>query len=210
MTLGVEDYLMAFKKSGNQEAVKQFLDLYYQPENITRWIAAEGFLPVTKSGCQQMSGNAKLKPYLDALPSARLAPTTDPAWDRVKLDVQQNIGAGRPARRQSQAGARPAAEERRRRGGEPLTAGLAGSRARRGAGRWQALLWLGPSLVAHRGGRALSSRRARSRLARAATPITGLYQGSVGARQLRAAPRAGGAADRGGATPWSGWWRSCA
>ncbi|MGH7299469.1 MAG: ABC transporter substrate-binding protein, partial [Candidatus Rokuibacteriota bacterium] len=50
VTLGVEDYLMAFKKAGNQDAVRRFLDLYYQPEQITRWIAAEGFLPVTKSG----------------------------------------------------------------------------------------------------------------------------------------------------------------
>jgi multiple sugar transport system substrate-binding protein len=39
-----------------------------------------------------MSGNPKLTPYLDALPNAKLAPTTDPTWDRVKLDVQQNIG----------------------------------------------------------------------------------------------------------------------
>jgi multiple sugar transport system substrate-binding protein len=92
ITLAVEDYLMAFKKKGNQESVKKFLDLYYQPENITRWIAAEGFLPVTKSGLRQMSTNAKLQPYLSALPNARLAPTTDPAWDRVKLDVQQSIG----------------------------------------------------------------------------------------------------------------------
>ncbi|HEU4368772.1 MAG TPA: extracellular solute-binding protein [Methylomirabilota bacterium] len=92
VTLGVEDYLMAFKREGNQDAVKKFLDLYYQPENITRWIAAEGFLPVTKSGLRRMSDNPKLKPYLDALPSAKLVPTTDPAWDRVKLDVQQNIG----------------------------------------------------------------------------------------------------------------------
>jgi multiple sugar transport system substrate-binding protein len=92
VTLGVEDYLMAFKKKGNQESVRKFLDLYYQPENITRWITAEGFLPVTKSGLQQMSGNPKLKPYLDALPRAKLAPTTDPAWDKVKLDVQQTIG----------------------------------------------------------------------------------------------------------------------
>jgi multiple sugar transport system substrate-binding protein len=92
VTLGVEDYLMAFKKKGNQEAVKKFLDLYYQPENITRWITAEGFLPVTKSGLRQMGGSASLKPYLDLLPNARLAPTTDPAWDKVKLDVQQTIG----------------------------------------------------------------------------------------------------------------------
>src|SRR5215475_5170594 len=92
VTLAVEDYLMAFKKKDNQEAVKRFLDLYYQPENITRWIAAEGFLPVTTSGLAKMGDNPKLKPYLDALPNARLAPTTDPAWDRVKLDVQQSIG----------------------------------------------------------------------------------------------------------------------
>ena len=92
VTLGVEDYLMAFKKKDNQEAVQGFLDLYYQPENITQWITAEGFLPVTKSGLTQMRANEKLKPYLDALPNARLAPTTDPAWDKVKLDVQQNIG----------------------------------------------------------------------------------------------------------------------
>jgi multiple sugar transport system substrate-binding protein len=92
VTLGVEDYLMAFKKKGNQEAVTKFLDLYYQPENITRWITAEGFLPVTRSGLEQMRSNPKLKPYLDALPNAKLVPTTDPAWDKVKLDVQQNIG----------------------------------------------------------------------------------------------------------------------
>jgi multiple sugar transport system substrate-binding protein len=92
VTLGVEDYLMAFKKKDNREAVKGFLDLYYQPEQITRWIAAEGFLPVTASGLAKMGDNPKLKPYLDALPNARLAPTTDPTWDRVKLDVQQSIG----------------------------------------------------------------------------------------------------------------------
>jgi multiple sugar transport system substrate-binding protein len=92
VTLGVEDYLMAFKKKDNRDAVRQFLDLYYQPDNITRWITAEGFLPVTKAGVERMSGNAKLRPYLDALPKAKLAPTTDPVWDKVKLDVQQNLG----------------------------------------------------------------------------------------------------------------------
>ena len=92
VTLAVEDYLMAFKKPGNAEAVKKFLELYYQPETITRWIRAEGFLPVTRSGLEQMRGDAGLKPYLDALPNAKLVPTVDPAWDRVKLDVQQSIG----------------------------------------------------------------------------------------------------------------------
>src|SRR5882724_3944678 len=88
VTLAVEDYLMAFKMPGNADAVKTFLDLYYQPETITRWIRAEGFLPVTRSGLEQMRADPGLTPYLDALPSAKLAPTTDPAWDKVKLDVQ--------------------------------------------------------------------------------------------------------------------------
>ena len=65
---------------------------WYQPETITRWIRAEGFLPVTRSGLEQMRADPGLTPYLDALPSAKLAPTTDPAWDKVKLDVQQTIG----------------------------------------------------------------------------------------------------------------------
>src|SRR5260370_21973183 len=83
---------MGFKKRESGEDVKKFVDLYSPPANITRWIPAEGFLPVTKSGLERMRADATLKPYLAALPNARLAPTTDPAWDRVKLDVQQNIG----------------------------------------------------------------------------------------------------------------------
>src|SRR4029077_3543286 len=63
VTLGVEDYLMAFKKKDNREAVKGFLDLYYQPEQITRWIAAEGFLPVTATGLAKRGANPKLKPF---------------------------------------------------------------------------------------------------------------------------------------------------
>jgi len=47
---------------------------------------------LTTSGLERMRADARLKRYLDALPNARLVPTTDAAWDRVKLDVQQNIG----------------------------------------------------------------------------------------------------------------------
>src|SRR6185436_19893346 len=138
VTLGVEDYLMAFKKKDNREAVKGFLDLYYQPEQITRWIAAEGFLPVTASGLAKMGDNPKLKPYLDALPNARLAPTTDPTWDRVKLDVQQSIGLA------VQPGGDPKQVLER-----SLTAASNAAAARsrsRWAGTWRALPWLAPSL----------------------------------------------------------------
>src|SRR4029079_1287921 len=129
VTLGVEDYLMAFKKKDNREAEKGFLDLYYQPEQITRWIAAEGFLPVTTSGLAKMGDNPKLKPYLDALPKARLPPPTGPTPARraaeraARADDRPHLGSreGRrpaenrprsPARRRPQAGPGAPAEER--------------------------------------------------------------------------------------------------
>lgn len=91
-TFGVTDYLMAFKKSGNADAVKKFYELYYSPDQVNTFIKNEGFLPVTKSGVQQFSSDSKLKVYLDTLPNARLTPTDDPTWDKVKLAVQQNLG----------------------------------------------------------------------------------------------------------------------
>src|SRR5690242_16759881 len=84
-TYGVTDYLMAFKKDGNQAAVKAFYDLYYQPDQVNAFIKAEGFLPVTQSGVKQFSSDPNLKVYLDTLPNARLTPTDDPTWDKVKL-----------------------------------------------------------------------------------------------------------------------------
>jgi multiple sugar transport system substrate-binding protein len=92
-TYGVTDYLMAFKKPGNEAAVKAFYDLYYQPDQVNQFIKAEGFLPVTESGIKQFSSDPALKVYLDTLPNVHLTPTDDPTWDSVKLAVQQNIGA---------------------------------------------------------------------------------------------------------------------
>src|SRR4026207_1478689 len=150
VTLGVEDYLLAFKRKGTQGAVRQFLDLYYQPDQINRWITAEGFLPVTKSGLEKMSGNEKLKPYLAAPPTARPAPTTDPVWDKVKLDVQQNIGAavqpgGDPKQVLDRLQKNAAASARRP--PRPADAAEPAPPAARGGGAGRALLGLGPSLL---------------------------------------------------------------
>jgi len=92
-TYGVTDYLDAFKKPGNQQAVKDFYELYYQPDQVNTWIKSEGFLPVTKSGLQVFSSDAALKVYIDTLPNIHLTPNQDPTWDKVLLAVQQQIGA---------------------------------------------------------------------------------------------------------------------
>ena len=93
-TFGVTDYLMSFKKPGNQDAIKAFYDLYYQKDQVNTFIKDEGFLPVTKSGLEVFASDPKLKVYLDTLPNVHLTPTDDPTWDKVKLAVQQNLGAG--------------------------------------------------------------------------------------------------------------------
>ena len=93
-TFGVTDYLMAFKKAGNQEAVKAFYDLYYTKDQVNTFIQKEGFLPVTKSGLEFFKSDPKLSVYIETLPNVHLTPTDDPGWDKVKLAVQQNIGTG--------------------------------------------------------------------------------------------------------------------
>lgn len=92
-TYGVTDYLDAFKKPGNQQALKDFYQLYYQPNQVNQFIKAEGFLPVTKSGLQVFAADAALKVYIDTLPNIHLTPNQDPTWDKVLLAVQQQIGA---------------------------------------------------------------------------------------------------------------------
>jgi multiple sugar transport system substrate-binding protein len=91
-TYGVTDYLMSFKKKGNQDAVKAFYKLYYSPEEVNTWIKAEGFLPVTTSGLASFASDPKLKVYLDTLPNIHLTPTDDPEWDKVGHTIKQSIG----------------------------------------------------------------------------------------------------------------------
>lgn len=91
-TFGVTDYLMAFKKNGNQDAVKKFYELYYSKDQVNTFIKKEGFLPVTKSGLESFKDDPKLKVYLDTLPNIHLTPTDDAYWDKLKLAVQQNLG----------------------------------------------------------------------------------------------------------------------
>lgn len=92
-TLGVMDQLMAFKNSGDkQEAITKFLDYYYSANVYVPWVQAEGFLPTTKSGAEQLSGEASLKPFLDVLPGAKFYPSTNPAWSATNAAFKALFG----------------------------------------------------------------------------------------------------------------------
>ncbi|GAA4103084.1 extracellular solute-binding protein [Actinomadura miaoliensis] len=93
-TLGVVDFLMAFRRDGgrNREAVSRFLEFVYRKDNAVRFLRTGGFLPVTRSAGRELSADPYLREFVKALPSARFAPTGAPAWQAVDGAAKQYIG----------------------------------------------------------------------------------------------------------------------
>ncbi|MDO8145638.1 extracellular solute-binding protein [Isoptericola sp. 178] len=93
VTLGVADHLMAFKNDGDKsEAITAFLDHFYAADVYGPWVDAEGFLPVTKSGSEQLADKESIAPFLDLLPDAQFYPSTNPQWSATQGAVQSLIG----------------------------------------------------------------------------------------------------------------------
>lgn len=93
-SLGIADYVMAFKKDGNQEAVKKFLDFAYAKGQYSTFIANEGLLPVTKDVQKALADDPKFGPYITALESAKFLPVGEPSWDKVLGEMKNAIGLG--------------------------------------------------------------------------------------------------------------------
>jgi len=93
VTLGVADHLMAFKNDGDkQDAIKTFLDYFYSTEVYTNFVKTENFLPVTKSGAEQLGDNPDMKVFIDALPDAKFYPSTNKGWSAAQGGFQSLIG----------------------------------------------------------------------------------------------------------------------
>jgi ABC-type glycerol-3-phosphate transport system substrate-binding protein len=94
-TLGVQDFLVAFKNNGGtkKDAVSKFLNFFYQTNNVANFQKEEGFLPVTKSA-GDVIGNAVPydKPFIDALPNAKFYPTGNAAWGPLANTVKEKLG----------------------------------------------------------------------------------------------------------------------
>ena len=93
MTVGVMDQLMAFENDGDkQDAITKFLDYYYTSDVYVPWVQAEGFLPVTKSGAEALSGEEALAPFLEVLPDAQFYPSTNPKWSATDAAFKALFG----------------------------------------------------------------------------------------------------------------------
>ncbi len=92
-TLGVADHLMAFRNNGDKaEAIKKFVDYFYSKEVYVGWVSAEGFLPVTKSGAEELSSKPELKTFLDGLPTAKFYPAANQKWSATQGALQSLVG----------------------------------------------------------------------------------------------------------------------
>jgi multiple sugar transport system substrate-binding protein len=94
-TLGVSDWMTAFKKNGHQKEVGDFLDFVYSEENVLDFSREYNLLPVTTSASRTMSTAAEdenLKPFLDELLLSELYPVGKTSWASVSADVKKHIG----------------------------------------------------------------------------------------------------------------------
>ncbi len=94
-TLGVTDWMTAFKKNGHQEEIGDFLDFVYNDENVLDFSRRYDLLPVTTSASQTMSTakeDQDLKPFLDELLLSELYPVGKTSWAAVSADIKKRIG----------------------------------------------------------------------------------------------------------------------
>ncbi|MEU6996744.1 extracellular solute-binding protein [Nonomuraea sp. NPDC046570] len=91
-TLGVMDWIMAFNKNNHPAEIKKFMDFFYTGSATQKIVDLYKLLPVTKGGIEKLSGDEKLKPFLDGLPNATFYPFQDPKWSEVNTQIKQTIG----------------------------------------------------------------------------------------------------------------------
>lgn len=94
-TMGVADWMMAFKQNGHGEEIGDFLDFVYSDENVLDFSREYDLLPVTASASEEMAADpddVDLHPFLDALPDAALPPVGKTSWADVSAAVKKQIG----------------------------------------------------------------------------------------------------------------------
>ncbi|SDL17524.1 ABC transporter substrate-binding protein [Streptomyces indicus] len=94
-TMGVADWMMAFKQNGHRDQIGAFLDFVYSKENVLAFSDRYNILPVTNSALDAMTADGKykqLEPFMEALPSSQLPPVGNTSWAQVSADIKKQIG----------------------------------------------------------------------------------------------------------------------
>ncbi|MFE3161746.1 extracellular solute-binding protein [Streptomyces sp. NPDC059224] len=97
-SMGVTDWMAAFRQNGHADQVGDFLDYVYSEKNVLDFSREYGLLPVTTSASQTMTDSSRtqdkqLRPFLDQLPTSELYPAGKTSWAAISADVKKQIGA---------------------------------------------------------------------------------------------------------------------
>ncbi|MFF9478003.1 extracellular solute-binding protein [Streptomyces sp. NPDC014733] len=95
-TLGVSDWMMAFKHNGHRAQAGKFLDYVYSDANVLTFSHDFGLLPVTTSGAQKMAGDrrfGRLQDFVGPLRDAQFYPANKTSWPEVAKSVKSQMGA---------------------------------------------------------------------------------------------------------------------
>lgn len=95
VSMGVADWMMAFKENGHADEVGDFLDFVYDKQNVLDFSREYDLLPVTNSASTVMTAaeqDADLKPFLEQLPLSELYPVGRTSWAEVSADIKKRIG----------------------------------------------------------------------------------------------------------------------
>ncbi|MCQ4085080.1 sugar ABC transporter substrate-binding protein [Streptomyces sp. RB6PN25] len=94
-TLGVADWMMAFKKRGHAKQIGTFLDFVYSEQNQLKFLDEYNLLPVTVSASDVMEADPSRKdlaPFIAELPTATFYPDSKTSWGPVNATLKQVIG----------------------------------------------------------------------------------------------------------------------
>jgi len=96
-SMGVADWMMAFKQNGHRDQIGDFLNFVYTEKNVLAFSREYGLLPVTGSASNAMSASDSapdkaLHPFLDQLATSELYPVGKTSWASISAAVKQNIG----------------------------------------------------------------------------------------------------------------------
>jgi multiple sugar transport system substrate-binding protein len=95
-TVGVTDWMMAFKQNGHREEIGRFLEFAYQKKNVLRFADQYDLLPVTNSASEAMRADPEythLWDFLDQQSTAAYLPAHKTSWPQLSKSISKKIGS---------------------------------------------------------------------------------------------------------------------
>ncbi|WP_345650192.1 extracellular solute-binding protein [Streptomyces tremellae] len=94
-SMGVADWMMAFKQNGHAQQIGEFLDYVYNDKNVMDFVKQYDLLPVTYSAntlMAQDTAHNDLREFQKTLDNAELYPFGKSSWSQVSDEIKKNIG----------------------------------------------------------------------------------------------------------------------